>query len=357
MTSGVRVLLVTASGSRRGAELEAEALAEELLARGQDVTLRSLHAGPPPWRETGQPLGRSRLATSTLRALRSEARRSDVVVAYGSSTLPACAVGLAGTDIPFVYRSIGDPQQWLRSGAHRWVTARQFRRAAAIVALWPGAKRVIQRQFGVSAERVVVIPNARRSEDFSPVIGPARTMAREALRLGTRPVVSVIGSLSPEKQVDLAIRTISMLPSHDLAVVGSGPEEHRLRQLGAAVADGQVHFFGHLADIRPVLAASTAVLVSSRTEGMPGVAIEALLSGVPVVSTPVGALPEMPGVDTAEPDPRQLAAALLRASTRSVDLDKAAPFTWSQVAPRWAALLPQIARHGHPQTSWSEATP
>ena len=84
-------------------------------------------------------LGRRRLGLSTLRRLRQAAHGVDVVIAYGSSTLPACVIALASSSTPFVYRNISDPGYWVRNRLHRAVTGFQYRRAAMVVALWPGA--------------------------------------------------------------------------------------------------------------------------------------------------------------------------------------------------------------------------
>ena len=84
-------------------------------------------------------LGRRRLGLRTLWRLRRAARDADVVIAYGSSTLPACVIALAGRSTPFVYRNISDPGYWVRNRLHQAVTGFQYRKATLIVALWKGA--------------------------------------------------------------------------------------------------------------------------------------------------------------------------------------------------------------------------
>ena len=68
-------------------------------------------------------LGKKPLGWRTLRELRRRAKDVDVVIAYGSTTLPACAISMLGLSTPFLYRSIGDPDrvdtQRLASSAHR----------------------------------------------------------------------------------------------------------------------------------------------------------------------------------------------------------------------------------------------
>ena len=99
-TSPMRVLIVLTSNNRRGAEIEGSRLADELPVEGS-MRRRS------PWRRGNGSslldvpvLGSKPLGLSTLRALRSRARRFDVVIAYGSTSLPACAIALVGMQRP-----------------------------------------------------------------------------------------------------------------------------------------------------------------------------------------------------------------------------------------------------------------
>jgi len=128
----------------------------------------------------------------------------------------------------------------------------------------------------------------------------------------------VAGRLSPEKGVDVAIRSLGLLPGGRLEIAGTGPEEERLRRLADRVAPGRVRFHGLLPKTemhRRMLDASVVVMPSRWYENQPMVALEALARGVPVVGSRLGGLPELvrPG-ETGElvppDDPDALAAAL-----------------------------------------------
>lgn len=288
----MRVLVVLASNARRGAEIEGEQLAHGLEASGMRarvVALSSSVAGPT----LDVPvLGAAPLATRTLRRLRAEAARADVVVAHGSTALPACAIGLVGTRVPFVYRSIGDPAAWVRGRVHRARTGILMRRAAGVVALWDGAADALCQLYRLPRARVTVIPNARSAEQFRPPTPDERSSARRDL--GIEPGVSVaavVGSLTNEKRVDLAMEAVAQLDATHLVVAGDGPLRTELELQGERLLGPRVRFLGALTDVRPVYHAADVVVLASRTEGMPGVAIEAGLSGVPVAACRVGALP------------------------------------------------------------------
>jgi glycosyltransferase involved in cell wall biosynthesis len=73
-----------------------------------------------------------------------------------------------------------------------------------------------------------------------------------------------------------------------LLIAGGGPEHDDLSRLASRVAPGRVQLLGQVDDPTPVYAAANALVVSSRTEGLPGVLMEAGLSGLPAVTTDVG---------------------------------------------------------------------
>ncbi|HVN50701.1 MAG TPA: glycosyltransferase family 4 protein, partial [Acidimicrobiales bacterium] len=108
-------------------------------------------------------------------------------------------------------------------------------------------------------------------------------------------------------------------------------------------------------DAAALLAASDALVVPSRTEGIPAVAIEAGMAGLPVVACTVGGLAEVvedgrTGRLVGDRRPESMAAALaevLDPSTGEAMGQAArercvARFALDAVAARWATLLGQV---------------
>lgn len=288
-----RVLQVIASTQRRGAEVFGTELGRALTERGWSVRTVAL----APYAGGGlnvESLGDKRLAMGTLRALRAAALTRDVVVAHGSSTLPACALATVGTRTPFVYRNIGDPQYWSASAGRRARVCVLLHQARAVAVLWKGAADVLVDRLKVPERKIRVIPNGVAASLFPPVDAAARLDARRRLELdGVRHVVLYAGALSPEKLVATAIEAIGRIEHAHLLVAGDGPLRSELVGRAAALAPGRVHFLGEVAELAPIMAAVDAVVLPSRTEGMPAVLIEAGLSALPVVATDVGGVAEI----------------------------------------------------------------
>ncbi|MFD9124120.1 glycosyltransferase [Kitasatospora sp. NPDC059571] len=283
-----RVLHLVTDPRRRGAQNLARDLHAELLRRGSPSRLCALqpHADAPDPADTPV-LGPARFHPATLRALRAAARHADVVVAHGSSTLPACAVALLGSGTPFVYVNIGDPRHWTASAARRLRVAAFLRRAAAVSAISDTARDILTACFRLPAQRVRTIPNGRAADRFPPAADDAdRRAARAALGLpADGPLLAWVGALAPEKRPDLALDALAELPGSHLAVAGEGPLRAALAERDTA---GRATFLGPLDDPAPLYRAADALLLTSDSEGVPGVLIEAALAGLPAVATDVG---------------------------------------------------------------------
>jgi glycosyltransferase involved in cell wall biosynthesis len=347
------ILHVVASTDVRGAETAAVDLAvalEELGAGGRVVALAPGDVGGLDL----PVLGPTRFSVRGLSSLRQHILRSSVVVAHGSSTLPAVAAATLGTGVSFVYRSIGDPRAWVTTRARRVRVRSAAARAAAVVALWPGSAVTWHEMLRVPASRLVVIPNAASIADFSPADDATRRSARSALGLDPEATIALcMGALSPEKRVDVAIEATRFLPGVDLVVVGDGPERDRLEAIARGVAADRVHFLGQTSRPQEPLAAADLVVLPSDTEGQPRVAVEAGLSGLPVVATKVGGLGEIvedgvTGFLVPPGDSARFAEAVQSAVAARETLGPAARqhcvarFDLSRVAKQWRTLLKSV---------------
>lgn len=158
-----------------------------------------------------------------------------------------------------------------------------------------------------------------------PIPPHERRAARATLGLGASArVFAVIGRLSHEKGVDLLVEAVARPALREVEVqvyvAGHGPERERLEALARRLGvDARLRFLGQVRDPRALMAASDALVLPSRSEGVPNVALEAVDAGVPVIATRVGTLPEIvlhgvTGWLVPPCDPAALADALQRAA-------------------------------------------
>ena len=106
------------------------------------------------------------------------------------------------------------------------------------------------------------------------------------------PLIGFVGHLVQQKRVDRALDVLALLGAQGctahLVISGTGalrPElEAQAERLGVA---GAVTFLGHRNDVEWVFAGVDLALLTSEAEGIPGVVIEALMAGCPMVAVPV----------------------------------------------------------------------
>jgi teichuronic acid biosynthesis glycosyltransferase TuaC len=187
--------------------------------------------------------------------------------------------------------------------------------------------RVAVRDYVADASRIRAIPNGCDASIFHP---QSRSAARAALGIDDdAELVAYVGRLVPEKGLRELVDAMAALapqrPKLQLALIGEGPMRAELDARVAAESGLRTHLPGAQGphDVARWMAASNAVTLPSYSEGHPNVLVEALACGRPVVSTPVGGVPEVvdaeSGLLVAVRDSAALAAGLREALDRPWD--------------------------------------
>lgn len=107
--------------------------------------------------------------------------------------------------------------------------------------------------------------------------------------------VLFVGSLDqPYKGADVLIAALAAVPGATARIVGDGRYRPQL-QAKAAALDGRITFAGTLPSeaVRAEMDAADLFVLSSRTEGLPRVLLEAMARGMPAVASCVGGVPEL----------------------------------------------------------------
>lgn len=170
-------------------------------------------------------------------------------------------------------------------------------------------------QVGIPHRKVRLIGNGIDTARFHPL--PMPRAASTTFTVGT------VGRLDPIKaQADLVAAFIALLQHHRdgpvrlrLVIVGEGPLQRALAaQIGAAGIGGSVWMPGARQDIAEIMRSLDVFVLPSISEASPITLLEAMATGLPVVATSVGGVPDLVGATrgTLVPpsDPAALAAAL-----------------------------------------------
>ena len=156
----MRVLQVTSTNDRRGAETFARQLGVALRRLGLEVTDVALAPSDATDPQPFTVLGPGRTHPRTLTNLHRAVRNHDVVVAHGGTTLQPVAAAATAARRPFVYRNIGDPEFWGRARGAGLRVGLPLRRAATVMALYPTAADYLRRRYRLRPDRVVLTSNA-----------------------------------------------------------------------------------------------------------------------------------------------------------------------------------------------------
>lgn len=172
----------------------------------------------------------------------------------------------------------------------RWMPhlARIFYPAArAVIAVSQGVADDLAMLIGPGRARLVVIPNPVVTPDLLRLAGDAPD--HPWLGPGQPPVILAAGRLAPQKDYPTLIRAFAALvEGRDLRMVilGEGPERPALEALvGDLGLAGRVDLPGFRENPFAYMARARLFVLSSAWEGLPGVLIQAMACGTPVVST------------------------------------------------------------------------
>jgi glycosyltransferase involved in cell wall biosynthesis len=212
----------------------------------------------------------------------------------------------------------------------------------------------LQRIFAKYGLASTVIPNIIDLARFAPVAPNAFGMA---------PHLVVTRHLEPIYDIATSIRAFALVQTvykgARLTVAGTGPELAMLRALCVTLNLVEaVHFAGAIenACMPDLYASADCLLNSSKVDNMPIAILEAFASGVPVVSTSAGGIPDMVihgvnGLLVPVGDDGAMAKEVLRVlqqpklacDLRQAGLQEAQKFTWLQIRTTWLESYKQLA--------------
>ena len=165
-----------------------------------------------------------------------------------------------------------------------------LKNADAVIALTEDMKKEIKKSYDID---ISVIPNGINLKNFENI-------SKEKIRSKDGKIILFVGTLRPVKGVRYLIEAMKIIrqrnPNTRLMLVGDGEDREKLEGLvGEFDLKKCVSFVGRVQNEKvPVyMAASDVFVLPSLSEGFPVVSLEAMASGLPIIATNVGGLPEV----------------------------------------------------------------
>jgi glycosyltransferase involved in cell wall biosynthesis len=144
-------------------------------------------------------------------------------------------------------------------------------------------------QMSASTVDTVLLPNVVDIDEFTYSFSSS---VSESIK------ILAIGRLVSQKRFDRFIAMIDKLPSKDridALIVGDGPEKAKLKKMASDLElyPGTVRFHESVPNVAPFYQQADIFVLTSDWEGTPNVILEAMASGIPVVATKVGGVPDI----------------------------------------------------------------
>lgn len=310
----MRILQIVNKPQRRGAEIFALQLSRELRRQNHAVKIVYLYpyqgdsalalaqedivlAGDEAhWLEkvAGAHPGLLRRLRQTIGAF-----APDIVQVNGARTVKYGALAHLGRGQQgwaLIYRNIGNPQDWQRGlHYHLFYTHLVMPQLDGVVGVTQTTLDNLKKSYRLTIP-TINIPRGVDPTQLVPTV-PAPEMRAKMQTPGDAHVLLFVGSLSPEKRLDRLLNVVAQVHAQGeqayLWIVGDGALRRELEALVKGLGlEPWVRFAGIQPDVANYMAAADLLLLTSDTEGLPGVILEAGMVGIPAVATRVGGVHE-----------------------------------------------------------------
>ena len=245
---------------------------------------------------------------------------------------------------------------WRRLLLNRPLMHVAIQQAASIVTVSESARRDLLRLHGIAADRVSVVHEAA-SPAFHPIADPARLdRIRSKYGLPSR-FVLYVGTIEPRKNLMRLVEAFAQarrrgMPHHLVCVGPYGWSSRDLaRRIGRLGLNGAVHFTGYAPfdDLPVIYNLGELFVFPSMYEGFGLPVVEAMASGLPVITSSTSSLGEIAADAACTVDPtstdaiadalvRLTADAALRRELSERGLRRAQTFSWARTAKEMLAV-------------------
>jgi glycosyltransferase involved in cell wall biosynthesis len=237
----------------------------------------------------------------------------------------------------------------------RWIEQQVYHRCDRFIVLSHAFGELLQQEYGISEKKIHIIPGGVDIERFQ--VNLTRQQARQTMGFPLdRPILFTPRRLALRMGIDQLLQALvevkHQVPDVWLAIAGKGTLRIRLEQQANELGlQNHVKFLGYVPDEQlPVAyqAADLTVVPSQSLEGFGLILLESLACGTPVLSTPVGGMPEVlrpfqPSLITETPTSDALSTRLIELLTGKIPLpDRAACREYAVSNYDWKMLAPKV---------------
>lgn len=303
--TGLHIVHTESSCGWGGQEIRILTEAQGMMARGHRVTIICALGAPLLFEARARDipvvaLNIEKKRLSGIVALRAWLRhhQPDVINTHSStdSWLVAAAQLGVGRCCPVVRtRHVSVPVA--ANPFNRWLYGRSCER---VVTTGEALRIELVERLPLPAPHVISVPTGIDLTQFSRVQARSRAAARAALGVPEDAIVlGIVATLRSWKGHEFLLEAFEQLagvrPELHLVIAGDGPRRHEIADKVQTITGGaRVHMLGQRTDVPDVLAAMDVfVLPSYANEGVPQALIQAMAMELPVVTTQVGAIPEL----------------------------------------------------------------
>ena len=232
---------------------------------------------------------------AVLRAVR--AARPDIVHCHSTKAALVARLCCALTRTPVIFTAHGwgfaERRAWWSPSVVRWLERWASKVTARIICVSEFDRDLAVRASVARGDQMTVIRNGVPVKLCSHTDGLSARVPHglEGLK---RPLIISVGRLAPPKDLETLIEALANLETGNAIIVGDGPDRRRLDKLALDRGlGGRVRFLGERDDVPQLLRSADVFVLSSRKEGLPLSIMEAMMTGLPVVASRVGGVPEL----------------------------------------------------------------
>lgn len=233
-------------------------------------------------------------------------KRFDFDVVHVHGNLSGLLISMVNQRSPLVF-TVHNPTPWMctykspyeqmfREVAYGLIDANVMRNVDHVIAVSSSLRDDVVSRWGIPIEKITVVPSGVDTDIFCPAT-PEVSYIKAKYHIDSRYCLFV-GQLRSRKGVDYLLRAFSNQGDKRIrcVVVGDGPERRKLFEMAEDLGLGdRVIFTGAVPfeDLLKLYSEAEFFILPTLAEGLPLVILEAFASGLPVISTNVGGIPEI----------------------------------------------------------------